>query len=163
MDGALTVVRLGLLHLSTVANPELWWEVHGDHPVGNLNMSLCRAVTASAEEGAAYGPAVEVDGIGTMTLKGGGVELQELFRSFARLYSESGQAAGKEWQLWEDDGRPDLGAFVGTTGGNIAIIGRAEKRLVVAAARFILDNDLVANATSMMNAVAMATLDQLIN
>jgi hypothetical protein len=94
----------------------------------------------------------EVPEVGSLVLTTSDHELASLYNSFLYLWDKLSAAAADEWRVWVDEGMPDLAVFVSKTGKSIAVIGRAEKRLVVAAARYLLaacpDCELELNPTA---------------
>jgi hypothetical protein len=152
MDKAADDLILAGLTALTLQNPERWWDltVVGSHPIGNLNLCLLKAVSLlpKDDEQPLSIPDLKVPGVGTLSIKNGGdVELRELFRSFSTLYSQIGGLSEIEWVKWgsyycgcEEQTTLNLGEWISDFGPNIGIIGRAEKRMVVASARLLLSH-----------------------
>mmetsp|Transcript_3757 Transcript_3757/g.7976 ORF Transcript_3757/g.7976 Transcript_3757/m.7976 type:complete len:221 (-) Transcript_3757:200-862(-) len=125
------------LELLAAESPEDWWGgFHDiDHPVGNLNASLCDAISALPD--ALDAPSIlmlEVRGFGELRLQTPEIELRELFRAFSAIYAAKGETAELEWANLAITGEAELGP-------SIRMLGRAEKRLVVSAARTLLHID----------------------
>ncbi|CAK0809621.1 unnamed protein product [Prorocentrum cordatum] len=120
---------LGQLVFPT-GNPEEWWDFQDiEHPVGNLNAALLEAVSAQCPHLPRH--SLDIVCFGTVHLQTDDVELEELFRNFSSICSRLASRAAQEWADF-----PVTGDF----GVNIRAIGRAEKRLVVCAARLLLQH-----------------------
>lgn len=133
------------LHILATGNPEEWCDFHDiEHPVGNLNAVLLEAVSAQSPH--LHRQSLDVAWFGTFHLQTLDVELQELFRSFSSICSRLASGAAKEWADF---------AVTGEFGANIRAIGRAEKRLVVCAARLLLQHS-APDSTSHLEAAARA-------
>ncbi|GMI15713.1 hypothetical protein TrLO_g14060 [Triparma laevis f. longispina] len=169
-EDAITDVIAGLKTIKRL-NPEQWWDLVGlPHPVGNLNMCLLQAVSQIFEkdEDAKELESLEVPDVGTLSLTTANKELESLYNSFLFLWDEFSKGAELEWKAWAENEKEgggkwsDLATFVSTDGKCIAVIGRAEKRLVVAAARllvFVLED----TGNMKLNPTAREAFNQLSN
>ena len=72
---------------------------------------------------------LEMEGVGTYTLSTDSVELRALFVSFSSIVKDLKPVTDREWQTFATNG--DFGPAIRT-------VGRAEKRLLVAACRELL-------------------------
>jgi len=118
------------LQILAAGNPEEWWDFQDiEHPVGNLNAALLEAVSAQCPHLPRH--SLDIVCFGTVHLQTDDVELEELFRNFSSICSRLASRAAQEWADF-----PVTGDF----GVNIRAIGRAEKRLVVCAARLLLQH-----------------------
>eukprot|EP00040_Diaphanoeca_grandis_P030761 m.182568 g.182568 ORF g.182568 m.182568 type:complete len:174 (-) comp32122_c0_seq1:379-900(-) len=140
-------LKAGLTTASRL-NPEPWWDLVGiEHPVGNLNQFLLQATSllpiTNTAKSIRSTEVLEVPDIGTLSLKTSNLELISLYQSFVFLFNNLKAAAELEWSQWgrfvQGGGDPaTLAAWIEAEASAIPVIGRAEKRLVVACSRHLL-------------------------
>jgi hypothetical protein len=147
------------LQVVSISNPEEWWDFQDlHHPVGNLNISLLQACSCNGLHEEVPLLSMDVEGVGELQLRSSSVELVELFKVFEAIYASQMEETRCEWKQF---------ATTQQFGPAIQMVGRAEKRLVVVAARKLLGEDMSPEAFKAVwlsfkeNTIAVQALRQL--